>query len=161
MNDLARGHSSLVFRSRPRPVPGDLRISWRVALTLLSLLSSRGKCASLVKLHVLNDALRSEVAQRKLTEVVRGERPASAVVVRVEPALGRTLDLIVGESLAEWTVRSKRLAVRLTGSGQRAANLISEADGVYVTEKEFLTGIGRRVTEHLVRDILSAANRIA
>lgn len=161
MNDLVGMPRSLVFRTRPRPVPGDLRIAWRVALTLLSLLSCRGKCASLVKLHVLNDALRSEVAERILAEVVRGEIPTSAVVVRVEPALGRSLDFMVGEELAEWTVRSKRLAVRLTEKGHRVADLIRQTDGIYVTEKDFLKATAGRVTERLVREIVSATKRPA
>ena len=52
------------FRRRPTPVPADLRIAWRVSLILLMLLASRSNRASLAKLHILNDAIRSNQVDR-------------------------------------------------------------------------------------------------
>ena len=60
------------FTSRPVPVPGDLRINWRLAVILLMLDSSRAKRASLAKLHLLNDAVRSPQSLAKLNDILIG-----------------------------------------------------------------------------------------
>jgi hypothetical protein len=39
--------------ARPEPLPGDLRLAWGLALVLLILGRSRGKRASLQKLHFM------------------------------------------------------------------------------------------------------------
>jgi hypothetical protein len=90
------------FRSRPGSVPGDLRISWRLAVVLLILKYSRSKRASLPKLHLLNDAIRSKSAMEKLAEIVTGNRSVQDWRIRVEPALGRALDFARGEGLVEF-----------------------------------------------------------
>lgn len=87
------------FERKPSPVPGDLRIGWRIPLTLLMLNHSRGKRASLAKLNLLNDALRSERSRGKLSKIIRGDgRPLSSVLHRrpayrpmgQKPPLGRS-----------------------------------------------------------------------
>jgi hypothetical protein len=47
------------FRVRPVAVPGELRISWRLAVITLMLHHCRQQRASLIKLHILNDVIRS------------------------------------------------------------------------------------------------------
>ena len=147
---------TLVFRPRPKPVPGDLRISWRLSLTVLALSLCRGKRASFVKLHILNDALRSEVSRQTLRQLVAGEVPHNTVTIRVEPAFSRALDLLVGEKLAKWIVRSGRLGVELTARGNETAKTISGIDGVFVVEKMFLRTTAPRITEQLVKAIVTA-----
>ena len=88
------------FERKPSPVPGDLRIGWRLPLTLLMLNSSRGKSASLAKLNLLNDALRSQNSREKLGKIIRGEVPHIEWRMRVEPAFGRNVDLMIGRRLA-------------------------------------------------------------
>jgi hypothetical protein len=58
---LAKLDIPFIFKSRPSPVPGDLRPTWRIALILLILINSRSKKASLRKLHVVSWAARTAV----------------------------------------------------------------------------------------------------
>ena len=65
-----QGVGRFSFRARPLPVPGDLRINWRLAVILLMLENSRAKRASLAKLHVLNEAVRSRTARATLESIL-------------------------------------------------------------------------------------------
>ena len=138
-------------------MPGDLRISWRLSLTVLALSLCRGKRASFAKLHILNDALRSELSRDTLRRLVDGDVPYNTVVIRVEPAFSRTLDLLVGEKLAKWIVRSGRLGVELTAQGKETAKTINGIGDLFVIEKMFLTTTARRITEELVHAVVTAS----
>ena len=83
------------FKRRPTPVPGDMRIAWRVSLILLMLSASRSSKASLAKLHILNDAIRSNQVARLKDATAAGAKilPWN---LRVEPAFARAIDLTSG-----------------------------------------------------------------
>jgi len=91
------------FTPRPLPVPGDLRINWRVAVTLLMLADSRAKRASLAKLHVLNYAIRSRRARAQLARILDGTDHALNWQTPVEPAFGRAVNFGIEEVVARWT----------------------------------------------------------
>ena len=76
MPDELGNSESVSFRVRPVSVPGELRITWRLAVVVLMLAGCRKQRASLVKLHVLNDALRSEDSAQQLRRVLRGRTGA-------------------------------------------------------------------------------------
>ena len=65
--------------SRPEPVPGDLRMAWGMALIILILGRSRGKRASLQKLHFMAHSAR--------TKESREEVNACSPVIAVRPTL--------------------------------------------------------------------------
>jgi len=46
------------YTPRPDPVPGDLRMSWGIAILLFALLHSRGKKSNFQKLQFLAHAVR-------------------------------------------------------------------------------------------------------
>lgn len=144
------------FAARPVPVPADLRINWRVALILLMLGQSRAKRASLAKLHVLNDAVRSTPSRSQLGQTLSGDAPLLSWQMRVEPAFGRAIDFVVGEHFAEWTRSAQRSALQLTKLGLAAWKTINEAEDVLIDEKAFLADVGRRVTEEFVSRLLTA-----
>lgn len=79
------------FTARPEPVAGDLRMSWGIAVVLLSLLHSRGKKASFLKLQFLAHSIRTQGSREQVNAVLRGERKTSEVQVRVEPWLNRAV----------------------------------------------------------------------
>ena len=159
MGEVMEGSPVLVFRRRPKSVPADLRISWRLSMTLLALHYSRGKRASFIKLHLLNGALRSKVARRRLLEFLDGKLDFETCTIRVEPAFSRNLDLLVGKGLADWSVASGRLGVRMTSQGLDVARAIDTEEGLFTDEKKFLATAGRRVTEQLVGSIVSSGRR--
>lgn len=144
------------FVRKPSPVPGDLRIGWRLPLTLLMLNNSRGKRASLAKLNLLNDALRSEKSREKLSKIIRGEIALIEWRMRVEPAFGRNVDLMTGGKLAEWRVANGKAAICLTDNGKEVANKL-EGDGeTFVVEKAFIREFSSKITEGFVNQILLA-----
>ena len=86
---------------RPEPVPGDLRVAWGIALVVLILGKSRGKRASLQKLHFLAHSARTRQARLEAQEVFARERRPSDFVVRVEPWLNRALAFARGAGLID------------------------------------------------------------
>ena len=155
MVELTGQFPRLVFRSRAKSVPGDLRISWRLSMTLLVLRYSRGRRASFAKLHILNDALRSDLARQRLLAFLDGELGFGLCTIRIEPAFSRGLDLMVGKGLAKWLVASGRLSVKLTALGTEMASAIDSDHGLLIDERGFLASDGRRVTEQLVQRIVA------
>ena len=147
--------SSFSFQSRPIPVPGDLRISWRLALILLMLGRCRAKRASLVKLHLLNDAIRSGRTHDQLEAALAGERQLWLWPVRVEPAFGRALDFVVGDGLAEWTQTSQRAAIQLTKVGIAAWEALDREADILPGEKALIDFYASRLTEATVSTYLT------
>jgi hypothetical protein len=143
------------FVSRPLPVPGDLRISWRLSLILLMLGASRARRASLAKLHVLNYASRSVRARQRLLGILEGSVPTLFWQMPVEPAFGRALDFTVGEGFAIWQRVSSRSGLELTVSGSKAEEVIASRDDLLIEEKAFLAGYSTRMTEGFVSRLLS------
>jgi hypothetical protein len=154
MDDVAEaGH--FTFAQRALPVPGDLRISWRVSILLIILSQARSQRASIAKLHVVNDAVRSTTALRSLDLILAGGQPASSWHMQIEPALGRALDLMVGARLAQWATVAGRLGVAMTEQGKVAARSIGAATDALNEEKAIVAAISGRVTETVVTKIIS------
>jgi hypothetical protein len=148
------------FQRRPIPVPGDLRIAWRVALILLMLGHSRSNRASLAKLHILNDAIRSSQHQR-LRTVVGG--PASTLPwnLRVEPAFARAIDFVIGEKFAAWTKASGRTALQLTASGIEAFRSLLELDDTLTAERAIIAEYAKAISEGLIANLLGEGRSAA
>ena len=159
MTDTTDKPPALVFNPRPKSVPGDLRISWRLSVTLLSLHYCRANRASFVKLHVLNGALRSAAARRRLVEYLDGQVTVDSWTIRVEPAFSRNLDLLIGKGLGKWLVASGRLSVQLAPKAVALASAINAQEDLFTDEREFLSTFGRRVTEQIVQNIVTAGRR--
>lgn len=141
------------FQSRPIPVPGDLRIGWRIALIVLMLGHSRSKRASLAKLHVLNDAIRSEQHQR-LRDVADRSTSALPWNLHVEPAFARAIDFVVGDELAGWTKTSDRAALQLTATGVKTFESLSKMGDVLVAERAIIAEHAKGIREDLVTTLL-------
>lgn len=144
------------FVSRPVPVPGDLRLVWRLCLLLMMLGTSRKKKASLVKLHVLNDAVLSYAAAAMGGNDADAARAAPRWRVHVEPALARAIDFLVGDKLAAWIELSNRIGLQLTAKGIIVAENRLKDDQVMKNERAFLQTVSREVTESFVTSLLNA-----
>jgi hypothetical protein len=142
------------FASRPVPVPGDLRINWRVSLILVMLGVSRSNRASLAKLHVLNYAARSTQATSQLQRILLGTEPTMNWQMRVEPAFARAVNFVIGDQLAGWIQTAQRTGLQLTKVGIDAWKRLDKADGVLEEEKLFLREVGRKLTEEFVSRLL-------
>lgn len=150
------------FRQRPIPVPGDLRIEWRVALIALMLGYSRAKQASLPKLHILNDAIRSRRSSQQLDTVVSARPGTLPWPFRIEPAFGRAIDFVVGDRLADWTVVSgNRSGLKLTAPGVALFDKLKAETDLFVTEKQILEKYAKSMTEASVSAVIGLKRDLA
>ena len=158
MSDFELANRPFSFRLRPSPVPGDLRIAWRVALVLIMLGRSRSNRASLAKLHILNDAVRSNQQDYLITRLTsaRFDLPWD---FRVEPAFGRAIDFVVGEKLATWTKATGRAALQLTKAGLHAMEAVMGLDDALVAERAIILELSKMITEATVASLLGEGRR--
>lgn len=155
MPDELGDTASVSFRVRPVSVPGELRITWRLAVVVLMLEDCRKQRASLVKLHVLNDAVRSPDSAHQLRRVLRGELAPSFWRTRVEPAFSRALDLAVGSGLVSWIHMTMGAGLELTPKGKEAVAAIHKLDGVLEHEKSVLAELSPKLSEQQAGSLTS------
>lgn len=153
MNTPDFANTRFSFTRRPTPVPGDMRIAWRVSLILLMLSASRSSKASLAKLHILNDAIRSNQTAR-LTEATLPGAKVLPWDLRVEPAFARAIDFVVGERLAIWTKVSGRASLQLTVSGTVAAGQLDRVEDAFEFERTIINEYAKKLTETRVSELL-------
>jgi len=139
------------FSERPSPVLPRHRIAWGISLVVLMLtLCSRGKKASLQKLHVLNWAVRNEYNRTTFREFLTGSESPGAMLVRYEPSLNRAIDFAAGEGLLEILDTG---SIQLTSAGNEfATELISQKE-VLNAEIEFFRELHLGVTEQIVKNL--------
>lgn len=150
--NLERFKQPFTFVSRPTPVSGDYRPLWRIALVLIILQYSRGKKASLPKLHLLNWAIRSHEGRSRLKGYFQGKIRKEEVAVRVDPSLNRAIDYSAGERLVE-VLRGKSL--KLTEKGSSLVSQVESDIFCLKDEKSFLKDMQPFLTEANVRDLLN------
>lgn len=149
--------TTLRFQRRPKAISGDMRIRWRLSILLLMLNYSRGKRASLAKLHMLNDAMRVNRSREHLDKLLNTDQDFYSWSIRIEPAFARALDFLVSEGFADWGVANDRTTAKLTEAGTLAAKALSDSQEVFVREKEYLEVVAKGLTEQLVGSVLSAS----
>ena len=138
----------VIFRHRPLSVPGDLRPAWRISVILLLLRKCcRQGRSSLRRLHVLSWAIKDEQVANALVRAIDGEVPPGTVLVRIEPALNRAVDLARGHGLIQ---RQSSDRVELTVDGKDFADNILNDKLVLGYEKLFAERIRFSVTEDFV-----------
>lgn len=143
-----------VFARRPTAVPGDLRPLWRMNLVVLLLRKCcRSNRSSFARLHVLSWACLSEENRSTLLRVLNKTEDFDALVVRVEPSLNRAVDYAIGEGLLRRVGGDK---FELTPHGVTSADELSALEDCLVPEKEFMTQLGKRVTETLVNELFAS-----
>jgi hypothetical protein len=149
---LEKAHS-FRFKRRPMAIAAELRPDWKMGALLLILhLSSRGGKSSLRRLHILNWALRSPKNRAEFEQVREHQQALFSFQFRFEPALGRAINLAVGEKLVEW-VGGDRLQITL--KGKRWIAEITKDELVMYQEREFLNRIGKSITEPLATEMIT------
>lgn len=138
------------YTSRPEPVAGDLRMSWGMAILLLSLLNSRSGKANFQKLQFLAHAVRIPEGREEVRLLLRGKLRPSDVSVRVEPWLNRAVSYAFALKLVKV---EKGKSVSLTPKGADAAKLISGDREALAQERNFLEEVAPRLTDTLLTKI--------
>ncbi len=121
---------------------------------------SRNNKASLAKLHILNDAIRSN-QHEYLRSTVKGAKLTLPWNLRVEPAFARAIDFVVGEKFAGWTRASGRSALQLTAAGVSAFNHLLKIDDALMEEKAILAELARALPEAAVANLLGERRNAA
>jgi hypothetical protein len=138
-------HRPFAFQRRPRDLPGDLRVAWRVALVVLLLGEcSHGKKATLRKLHALNWICYSDENRKRFESIIEGEARPDDLNIRIEPSLNRAIDFAVGERLTEW-INGNRL--KLTDRGVTLLKAIKGGGDCMAVELHFLKHIKSAASE--------------
>ena len=119
---------------------------------------SRSKRASLAKLHILNDVVRSDSHDR-LKLALAGDQNQLPWSFRVEPAFARAIDFIVGERLATWTKATGRAALQLTKTGIESADAVLNLDEALVLERSVVSDLATTITESTVANLLGDGRR--
>jgi hypothetical protein len=144
---------SLRFKRRPMAIAAELRPDWKIGALLLILhLSSRGGKSSLRRLHILNWGLRSAKNRAEFEQVREHQQPLFSFQFRFEPALGRAINLAVGEKYVAW-VGGNRL--QITPRGQRWVKEILKDESVMQEERGFLERIGKDITEGIATEMIT------
>jgi hypothetical protein len=139
------------IRTRPEPIPGDLRRAYGIAIIILILGRSRGKQASLQKLHFLAHSVRTEESRSMARQVFSGDVRPVDLVIRVEPWVNRAIAFAKGDNLLEL---KKGRNAKLTERGMKIFEELTERDAVLVAEKAFIDQIASRATEGAIDRIM-------
>jgi hypothetical protein len=137
--------------AQPEPLAGDLRPAWGIALLVLILGRSRGKRATLQKLHFLAHSARTREARQQAHRVFTGVLRPADLVVRVEPWLNRAIALAKGYGLVEF---EGGRGAKLTDRGLDLLKEIEAATTVLLEEKAFLDAVGGLATEGRIEKIM-------
>jgi hypothetical protein len=164
MSSLAHSpflQASYSLTPRPQPIPGNMRRARRVALLLLATDHCRQATASLEQLHVLNWALRTSDARIALLDFLRGHVRPEIALLRYDPVLPRILAYAESARLLERLrgadARSRaqppQVRYRLTDAGRAHLAALAGDPLCLIAEREFLSSIGRRLTQTDLRPL--------
>ncbi|EPO0813378.1 TPA: hypothetical protein ACKRY9_000858 [Proteus mirabilis] len=137
--------SMIKFKRKPMPIYASLRPLFKICQILLILdLASRGKCSSLIRLHlfvwVLKDEERKKMLLRSLEE--KNNIPS---VWGVEPSVNFSLQF----ALAEGLIFKAGTSFKLSPKGSEFIKT-SRSCELLSNDSNFLKKIGLRVTEKMI-----------
>lgn len=141
---------SFTYTARPDPVPGDLRMSWGMAVLILALFYSRGKKSNFQKLQFLAHAVRLPEGREEVRGLLQGEYRPTEVSVRVEPSLNRAVAFAHALKLVKI---DKGTSVSLTDAGEKTAKSILEEGESLKDEATFLREVAPRMTDALMKRV--------
>ncbi|MCW2984109.1 MAG: hypothetical protein JWR63_1679 [Conexibacter sp.] len=145
MTDL---NATAIVPSRA-PVPGELRVGWRIPLLLMIVDHCWGGKASWTQIHVLSWALLQRKAPEDTARLLRGDTGIGEQVVGIDPAVNRTVDLAVGAGLL--TLDGRRVA--LTDAGRTVLTDTASAEA-FAVERDLLAQLPGKVTDRAAQAAL-------
>lgn len=138
--------ATLKFTSRPNPVLAELRPIYKIcqALLIMHITGRGGKC-SLVKLHLMNWAIKKP--QRIETmELAADLGQITLPVWGFDPALSIALNLAYSDLLVEPTTTGFELSTK----GKQLVKEIMGDKTIMIEEKAALLKFGKKITENMV-----------
>lgn len=143
--------NEIVFDSKPDAVPYNYRISYKMAqLCLIISKSCSGKeGCSLIKMHIISNALNTEKNMRELEDYVN-ER-MGFMLVRFDPVVNRALKYAIADDLV---AQLKNGTFKLTKNGKEFIKRIGKED-ILLAEKAFLNKLGTKLTKEKIERLMS------
>ena len=141
----------IVFDSKPDAVPYNYRISYKMAqICLVIAKSCRGRAGcSLVKLHIVCNALSTYRLKKELLDYVAGK--TSFMIVRFDPAVNRALRYAVADKLAD---QLQNGTFKLTDRGKDYVRRLGSEE-ILLEEKMFLKELGTGLTNEKIEHLMS------
>ncbi|WP_188393951.1 hypothetical protein [Mesorhizobium sp. SARCC-RB16n] len=143
-------NGAFTYTARPNPLPGDLRMSWGIAVLILALFYSRGKKSNFQKLQFLAHSVRLPEGREEVRGLLSGEYKPTDVSVRVEPSLNRAVALAHALGLVKI---EKGTSVSLTDQGVRTSEAIVKEGEILTDEMRFLNDVAPRMTDALMKRV--------
>lgn len=144
------------FKDRGTVIPSDRRPVWRMTLVVCLLRHcSRGQKSSLVRLHILDWAMRNTEGRQQLMAFIDGEIMLRYICVRYDPALLRAV--LIGE--AEQILKIVGKSVKLLSVGQTLAREVEKSKTILTRELEFMKVLGKNFTEKKADQFLKSGVR--
>lgn len=141
---------AFTYTARPDPMPGDLRMSWGIAVLVLTLFYSRAKKSNFQKLQFMAHAVRLPEGREEVRGLLSGEYRPTDVSVRVEPSLNRAVALAHALKLVKL---ERGTSVSLTDTGEKMASAIVKGDDTLKEEVSFLREVAPKMTDALMKRV--------
>jgi hypothetical protein len=138
--------TNLRFERRPSYVLPEHRPLYKIAQVLLILyLASRDGKSTLPRLHLFNWALKSD-ARHKLLEYASENKFLTVPAWGFDPVLAIGVRFAIAEDL----IQENTTGYEITEAGVNFVQKIIEDDTLFVSEKNLIRKIGKRITEKMV-----------
>lgn len=141
---------AFTYTARPDPMPGDLRMSWGLAVLVLALFYSRAKKSNFQKLQFMAHAVRLPEGREEVRGLLSGAYRSTDVSVRVEPSLNRAVAF--AHALKLVTIE-KGNSVALSDAGVKMANSIVGSGETLKDEILFLSEVAPKMTDALMKRV--------
>lgn len=141
----------ITFSKKPISIPPEYRPSYMIGLIVLILkICSQNSKSSLLKLHLINWALKSVENKNSLKKFVLSNYTESSKTWGIEPSLNRALNFSVHEGICSIQDGKYKLEIK----GEDLYQKIIE-DAEYLEEEiEFLNFLGKRkITDNRIESI--------
>ncbi|RHA75767.1 hypothetical protein DW918_11070 [Eubacterium ventriosum] len=141
----------IVFDSKPEAVPYNYRISYKMAqICLIISKSCKGRAGcSLIKLHIISNALNTQEYMNDLQNYVNGK--IGYIIVRFDPVVNRAIKYAIADNLIE---QLKNGTFKLTENGKKLIKKVEKED-IMAREKKFLDELGSKLSNEKVERLMS------
>lgn len=139
----------LKFERRPSPVFAEHRPLYKIGqLLLVFLIASTKQKSTLPRLQLFNWALQSSARKTQLIEDTKNRR-LTVTAWGFDPTLAVALRIAISENL----IGENSTGYELAEGGKFFIEKIMLDDNSFAPEREFLSAVGKKVTEKMVEEI--------
>ena len=139
----------LKFERKPSPVIAEHRPLYKIGqLLLILLIASIQKKSTLPRLQLFNWALQSSARKTQLIEDTKNKR-LTVAAWGFDPTLSVALRIAIAEGL----ISENSTGYVLADGGKAFIEEIMLDDNSFAPEREFLSAVGKKVTEKMVEEI--------